>query len=134
MKKVLIVCMGNSCRSIMAEALINARLDGVEAWSAGVNASGQINAYAKRVLQEEGIWSDTYHSKQLESLWNEAFDLVVTVCDDAYARCPQFPHDVQKIHRGFSDPDGKEYGAFILSFQAMEAELLDIIKRTLYSQ
>ena len=58
MKKVLILCTGNSCRSIIAEALVNAHLKGIQAYSAGVRASGKVNAYAKRVLEEEGIWSD----------------------------------------------------------------------------
>ena len=49
MKKVLILCTGNSCRSIIAEALVNAKLEGITAYSAGVRASGKVNAYAKRV-------------------------------------------------------------------------------------
>ena len=50
MKKVLILCTGNSCRSIIAEALINAKLDGVSADSSGVKASGKVNANAKKLL------------------------------------------------------------------------------------
>ena len=128
MKKVLILCTGNSCRSIIAEALVNAKLEGIEAQSAGVRASGKVNAYAKRVLEEEGIWSDTYHSKTVDDVLDINFDLVVTVCDHANEACPMFPKPIPKIHVGFSDPDGKDYGAFILTYQAIEAELLLIIK------
>lgn len=131
MKKVLILCTGNSCRSIIAEALINARLEGVEAYSAGVRASGNVNAYAKRVLEEEGIWESRYHSKSLDEVIGVDFDLVVTVCDHAKETCPMFPYQVPKMHLGFSDPDGKEYGAFILTYQAIEAELLPAIKARL---
>ena len=131
MKKVLILCTGNSCRSIIAEALVNAKLEGIEAWSAGVRASGKVNAYAKKVLEEEGIWRETYHSKTLDEVMHIDFDLVVTVCDHAHETCPMFPRPIPKLHIGFSDPDGKEYGAFILTYQAIEAELLPIIASTL---
>lgn len=131
MKKVLILCTGNSCRSIIAEALVNANLKGIEAYSAGVRASGKVNAYAKRVLEEEGIWKASYHSKALEEVLHVDFDLVVTVCDHANETCPMFPKPIPKIHVGFSDPDGKDYGAFILTCKAIKAELLPIIEEKL---
>lgn len=124
MKKVLILCTGNSCRSIIAEALINARLSGIEAYSAGVRASGKVNAFAKRVLEEEGMWKDEYYSKTVDDISHLDFDLVVTVCDHANETCPVFSRPIPRIHVGFSDPDGKDYGAFILTFKAIEAELL----------
>jgi arsenate reductase len=131
MKKVLILCTGNSCRSIIAEALVNAKLEGVEAWSAGVRASGKVNAYAKKVLEEEGIWKACYHSKTLDEVLHVDFDLVVTVCDHAKEHCPMFPRKTKTLHVGFSDPDGKDYGAFILTYQAIEAELLPSIQKEL---
>lgn len=131
MKKVLILCTGNSCRSIIAEALVNAKLEGVEAYSAGVRASGKVNAYAKRVLEEEGIWKDAYHSKTLDEVLHVPFDLVVTVCDHAHETCPMFPRPIPKIHVGFFDPDGKDYGAFIFTCKAIEAELLPRIQKEL---
>ncbi|QIR75929.2 arsenate reductase ArsC [Sulfurospirillum diekertiae] len=132
MKKVLILCTGNSCRSIIAEALVNAHLKGIEAYSAGVRASGYVNAYAKKVLEEEGIWKENYHSKTLDEVLHVNFDLVVTVCDHAKESCPMFPRPIpKKIHVGFSDPDGKDYGAFILTCKAIKAELLPIIEKEL---
>ncbi len=131
MKKVLILCTGNSCRSIIAEALVNARLRGVKAYSAGVRASGKVNAYAKKVLEEEGIWKEEYHSKTVDEVTHLDFDLVVTVCDHANETCPMFPKPIPKIHVGFSDPDGKDYGAFILTCKAIEAELLPRIAEAL---
>lgn len=131
MKKVLILCTGNSCRSIIAEALINAYCDGIEAYSAGVRASGKVNAYAKKVLEEEGIWKESYHSKTVEDILHVDFDLVVTVCDHANENCPVFPKPYPKIHVGFSDPDGKDYGAFILTSKAIKAELLPIVEEKL---
>ena len=81
MKKVLILCTGNSCRSIIAEALVNARLSGVKAYSAGVRASGKVNAYAKKVLEEEGIWKEEYHSKTVDEVTHLDFDLSGYACE-----------------------------------------------------
>ncbi|MDD3324525.1 MAG: arsenate reductase ArsC [Sulfurospirillaceae bacterium] len=131
MKKVLILCTGNSCRSIIAEALINSNLEGIEAYSAGVKASGKVNAYAKKVLEDAGIWRDIYHSKTLDEVINIDFDLIVTVCDHANETCPMFPKPIPKIHIGFSDPDGKDFGAFILTYEAIKAELLPIVESKL---
>ncbi len=112
MKKVLILCTGNSCRSIIAEALINAELEGVIAESSGVKASGRVNPNAKKVLEQEEIWRDSYHSKTLDTVIDKDYDLVVTVCGHAQETCPVFPKPVKTIHVGFEDPDGKEYPAF----------------------
>ena len=133
MRKVLVMCTGNSCRSIIAEALINAKLDGVEAFSCGVNPSGRVNENAKRVLEEKGIWRDSYYSKNLDEVIDRDFDLVVTVCDSAKENCPIFPKPVKKIHIGFQDPDGKEFQAFIDTYKEIEKRLLPQLKETLES-
>ena len=132
MKKVLVLCTGNSCRSIIAEALINAKLDGVEAKSSGVRASGKVNPNAKKLLEEKGIWRDAYHSKTLDTVIDEEFDLVVTVCDHANETCPMFPRPTPKIHIGFEDPDGKGYEAFVATYKEIEEILLPKVKEALY--
>lgn len=124
MKKILILCTGNSCRSIIAEALINAKLDGVEAKSSGVRASGKVNPNAKVLLEQKGIWRDEYHSKTIDKVLDEDFDLVVTVCDHANETCPMFTKAVKKIHIGFEDPDGKGPDAFEKTYEEIEAVLL----------
>jgi len=131
MKKVLILCTGNSCRSIIAEALINAKMDGVVAMSSGVRASGKVNPNAKRVLEENGIWDDRYHSKVLDEVIDEEFDLIVTVCDHAHETCPMFPKPAPKIHQSFEDPDGKDYDAFIKTYEEIERVLLPQVHVTL---
>jgi arsenate reductase (thioredoxin) len=87
-KKVLVLCTGNSCRSIIAEALINAKLEGVSADSSGVKANGEVNPNAKKLLEKKGIWKDEYHAKTLDSIIDNHYDLVVTVCDHAKESCP----------------------------------------------
>ncbi len=128
MKKLLILCTGNSCRSIIAEALINSFLDGVEAKSSGVKASGRVNSNAKKILESNNIWNDKYHSKTLDTLINEQFDLVVTVCDNAKESCPIFPNSTPILHISFEDPDGKEYEAFEKTYEDIKNILLDKIK------
>lgn len=130
-KKVLVLCTGNSCRSIIAEALINAKLDGVTALSSGVKASGKVNPNAKKLLEEKAIWKDEYHSKTLETVIDEEFDLVVTVCDHANETCPMFPKPAPKIHVGFEDPDGKGFEAFEETYKEIETILLPKVKKTL---
>jgi len=131
MKKVLIMCTGNSCRSIIAEALVNSDLDGVDAYSCGVAPSGSVNPNAKKILQAHGCWNDHYHSKHLDAVIAIDFDLVVTVCDHARETCPLFPKPVTKIHVGFEDPDGKDFEAFTETYQAIKSVLLPRIQEVL---
>ena len=131
-KQVLILCTGNSCRSIMAEALVNAKLgDCVEAQSSGVKASGKVNPHAQALLESKGYWREEYHSKVIESVLDTAFDLVVTVCDNAKETCPMFPKAVKTIHVGFDDPSGKEEEEYEKTLKLIESELLPTIKKEL---
>jgi len=127
-KKVLVLCTGNSCRSIIAEAVINRYIDGVEALSSGVKASGKVNPNAKKVLQNDGSWRDEYHSKTLDKVIDNHFDLVITVCDNASEHCPIFPKDTKVIHIGYEDPDGKNFSAFEKTLKQIKMELIPIIR------
>jgi arsenate reductase len=128
-KKVLVLCTGNSCRSIIAEAILNA--NGIEAYSSGVKASGRVNPNAKKVLEENGIWNDKYHSKTLDKVMDIDFDLVVTVCDNAKETCPVFPKKTKTIHIPFTDPDGKEYDEFVKTYDKIKDILLPKVKEYL---
>lgn len=130
-KRVLILCTGNSCRSIIAEALINAKLDGITADSSGVKASGKVNPNAKKLLEEKGIWKEEYHSKILDTVIENDYDLIVTVCDHANETCPMFPKPIDKIHVGFEDPDGKGFDAFEDTYKQIEEILLPKVKAKL---
>lgn len=131
-KNVLILCTGNSCRSIMAEALINAKLsDCIEAQSSGVKASGAVNPNAKALLEKKGYWRDEYHSKVIETVLNTPFDLIVTVCDHAKETCPMFPKAVKTIHVGFDDPSGKAVEEYEKTLNLIEKELLPVVKEEL---
>jgi arsenate reductase (thioredoxin) len=105
MKKVLIICTGNSCRSIMAEAMINHFLgDKWIAYSAGTNPSF-VNPRAIQVIQELGIDTSDLHSKSVSEFINrDDLDLAITVCDTAKGSCPLFLNPVKQIHIGIEDP------------------------------
>jgi arsenate reductase len=131
-KQLLVLCTGNSCRSIMAEAMINAKLGScVTAQSSGVQASGKVNPQAQALLESKGEWREEYHSKTIESLLDTAFDLIVTVCDHAKETCPVFPNAVKTIHVGFEDPSGKAKEEYAKTYDLIEKELLPIIKNEL---
>jgi len=132
MKNVLILCTGNSCRSIIAEALINKEFNGkIKAYSSGVKASGKVNPNAKKVLQDNDSWSEEYHSKVIEKVMDIKFDLVVTVCDNANESCPIFPKATKVLHISFEDPDGKEFDEFINTYNLIKSNLLPIISNEL---
>jgi arsenate reductase len=101
---VLILCTGNSCRSQMAEAIINDRLgERWQAYSAGTDPSGYVHPLALRALSEIGIdWQGV--SKHTDAFRDVDLDLVVTVCDDAAENCPVWLGSGRKVHLGFPDP------------------------------
>ncbi len=103
-RKVLFLCTGNSCRSQMAEAIVNARLgERWEAVSAGTEPAGYVHPLALRALAEIGI---EHHgrSKHADEFRDVSFDLVVTVCDDAAENCPVWLGQGKRVHLGFRDP------------------------------
>ncbi len=106
-RRVLFLCTGNSCRSQMAEAIVNARHPEWRAFSAGVEPAGYVHPLALCALGEIGI-QHTGESKSAEQFRNETFDLVVTVCDDANERCPVWLGKGRKAHRSFRDPAAAE--------------------------
>ena len=105
-RNVLFLCTGNSCRSQLAEAIVNARLgDTWAAVSAGTQPTGYVHPLALQVLAEIGIVPAHPRSKSTDEFRSAPFDLVVTVCDDADKNCPNFSGKVGKrLHIGFPDP------------------------------
>lgn len=104
-RRLLILCTGNSCRSQMAEGLINHFLgDQWAAQSAGTQPSGYVHPLAIEVMAELGIDLSRHRSKSTEEFVGQDFDLVITVCDDAAENCPVWLGKGHKVHIGFEDP------------------------------
>ena len=103
-KRVLILCTGNSCRSQMAEAVINHYWG--EQWqaaSAGTEPAGYIHPMALKALEEISIHHQG-QSKSVDQFRGEPFDAVITVCDDAAENCPVWLGQGKRAHIGFIDP------------------------------
>ena len=102
--KVLFLCMGNSCRSQMAEGWARAlKGDAIEPYSAGV-APGSLDARAVAVMAEAGVDISGHRPKRVDEMKDVEFDCVVTVCDSAREACPLFPGRTRTVHRSFEDP------------------------------
>ncbi|MCB0168201.1 MAG: arsenate reductase ArsC [Anaerolineae bacterium] len=104
-KQVLILCTGNSCRSQMAEGLINHDLgDTWQAYSAGTAPSGYVHPLAIKAMAELGIDISENRSKSTEEFRDMAIEQVITVCDDAAENCPLWLGAGNVTHIGFPDP------------------------------
>jgi arsenate reductase len=98
------MCTGNSCRSQMAEAMVNSKYgDTWEAFSGGSHPAGYVHPQAITVLAEIGI-DQRGRSKSIDEFRGQAFDLVVTLCDDAEGECPVWLGKGKQIHTPFPDP------------------------------
>ena len=102
-KKVLFLCTNNSCRSQIAEGLLNSIYrERFKAYSAGINPT-KLNPYAIEIMKEIGIDLSKQYSKNIEEFKGKNFDLVVTVCDKAKEACFFFLGK-KIIHKSFEDP------------------------------
>jgi len=103
--RVLILCTGNSCRSQMAEGLVNHLLSGEwEARSAGTKPADRVHPLAVRAMAEEGFDISAGVPEVVDRHLDEPWDLVVTVCESAKETCPVFPRPVETVHMPFDDP------------------------------
>jgi arsenate reductase len=127
-RRVLILCTGNSCRSQMAEALLNHELGGrVHASSAGTRPQAEVAAGAVEALRLAGVPTDGLHPKNVDTLLDEPFDLVVTVCDNAREACPIFPRAVPTLHLPFHDPHGEPLESFMRVRDEIRARLVPAV-------
>ncbi len=104
MKKILVLCTGNSCRSQLAEGYLRKFAAGkAEVYSAGVETHG-VNPRAIATMLEDGIDISNHTSNNILEYTGIEFDYVITVCDNAKERCPYFPSKAEKFHYNFPDP------------------------------
>ncbi|GAB4044380.1 arsenate reductase ArsC [Spirosoma litoris] len=133
MKKILVLCTGNSARSQMAQGYLqyfanrSGHGDQVQVYSAGVAPHG-VNPLAIQVMNEDGIDISHHTSNHADEYLDISFDYVITVCDHAREQCPIFPSSAEKIHHSFPDPGHTPGEDALTSFRRVR----DLIKP--YSQ
>lgn len=133
MKRVLVLCTGNSCRSIMAEGLINHLGHGqLSAVSAGSKPAGYVHPQSLQTLAKHGITVDQPSSQSWDAYADQAFDYVITVCDEAAQEsCPLFPGEHVKLHWSTPDPakatgsEAEIQAAFESAYQLLEQRIKD---------
>ena len=104
MKKILVLCTGNSCRSQMAEGWLKSMLGGLaEVYSAGLEAHG-INPYMKKAMEDSGVDVSMHTSNVMSDYKDFFFDYVITVCNHARDNCPYFQNATKRISHSFDDP------------------------------
>jgi arsenate reductase len=104
MKKILVLCGGNSCRSQMAEGYLRLFAGKkAEVLSAGLEAHG-LNPNSVIVMKEDGIDISKHTSNSIDEYKDVKFDMVITVCDNSVEQCPYFPTKAIKFHHDFPDP------------------------------
>ncbi len=131
-KTVLVLCTGNSCRSQMAEAILNQELAGqVRALSAGTLPQPNVAERAIEALQLAGVPSIGLYTKDVAAVINEHIDLVVTVCDSASENCPIFPRPVPHIHQPLHDPHGEPLDKFIQVRDEIRARIVPAVRAAL---
>jgi arsenate reductase len=118
----------------MAEGLVNYHLgDQWQAYSAGTHPADAVHPLAVRAMSELGIDISRHRSKSADEYRGEAFDLVVTVCDDAAENCPAWLGSGRKVHVGFDDParaadsDEERLSVFRRVRDEMQQQLLDLM-------
>jgi arsenate reductase len=125
-RKTLFLCTGNSCRSQMAEAIVNNRMENEwQAFSAGTKPAGYIHPKAIKVLEEINIKHDGI-SKHVDEFTEVEFDLVVTVCDSAAEECPVWLGKGRRVHKSYPDP-AKAIGSeeeIMESFRSVRDDIL----------
>ena len=103
-KRILVLCVGNSCRSQMAEGYLRYFAgDRADVFSAGVETHG-VNPKAIQVMKEDGLDISSHTSNHVDEYQNEKFHYVITVCENGKDRCPYFPALEKQFHQNFSDP------------------------------
>lgn len=136
MTRILVLCTGNSCRSQIAEGFLKSFDPTLDVRSAGTYPASRVHPLAVEVMKEEGIDIGDNFPKNVDRFTGEAFDYLITVCDDAHEACPVFPGEVRhRMHMPFEDPSNAAgpRESVIPGFRRVRDEM-KVALRTLYNE
>ena len=136
MLNVFVICTGNSCRSVMGEALFNHLGQGrIQAFSAGSHPIGRINTGALATLKRHGLPTEGYKSQSWDEFEDQPMDIVITVCDNAHGEtCPVYLTKAVRAHWGVSDPghvegtEAEKIAAFEQTFSTLELRVKKMLE------
>lgn len=136
MLNVLVLCTGNSCRSVLGEALLNQMGKGrIQAYSAGSHPLGRVNANALATLARHGLPIEGYKSQSWDEFADHNIDIAITVCDNAAGEvCPVYLNSAVRAHWGLPDPahvEGTEaevIAAFESTYSALEKRIKEMLE------
>lgn len=136
MLNVFVICTGNSCRSVMGEALFNHHGKGrIQAYSAGSHPIGRINQGALATLKRHDLPTEGYQSESWEDFEHQPMDIVITVCDSAQGEtCPVYLTKAVRAHWGVSDPghvegsEDEKIAAFEQTFATLELRVKKMLE------
>lgn len=140
MINILVICTGNSCRSIIGEALFNHFGQGrIQAFSAGSKAKGRVNSQAIALLKRHGVDTEGLFSKSWDSLNTQRFDIMISVCDRAAGEtCPSYLSSSLKVHWGIIElshvkgGDAAVFTAFEETYQVFRQRITKILALPLH--
>lgn len=135
MLNIFVICTGNSCRSVMGEALFNHLGEGrLKAFSAGSHPIGRINTGALATLKRHNLPTEGYQSQSWDNFTDQPMDIVITVCDNAAGEtCPAYLNDSVRVHWGLTDPghvkgtDEEIIAAFEETFSIIEQRVKSML-------
>ena len=132
MKKILVLCTGNSCRSQMAHAYLEFFAKSkLKVFSAGIEVHG-VNSTAIKIMKEDKIDISNYSSNHVDEYLHIDFDYIITVCDHAKESCPLFDvKDAVKIHKDFFDPSKSDHKSklFFENFRIVRDDIKKYCKK-----
>ena len=135
---ILILCTGNSCRSQLAEGILQSLDPSLHVHSAGTNPAASVHPLAIKVMKEIGIDLSSKKPKSVEIYLAQPFDYVITVCDHAKETCPVFSGAVRhRLHLGFDDPgnvqgsEGDKIAAFRIARDKIRTTFADFYRSAL---
>ncbi len=135
MLNVIVLCTGNSCRSILGEALFNQLGKGrIQAYSAGSFPTGKVNDHALATLERHGLSTAGYRSQSWDDFIEQPIDIAITVCDNAAGEvCPAYLNSAVKVHWGLPDPahvtgsEAQIIAAFENTYAALEKRITALL-------
>jgi len=127
-KNVLILCNDNSSLSIMAQAILNKNLRGIDVLSAAIKKSKPLNKDVKKALMKDGSFDESYHSKSIDSLDNLNFDLVIVMSQTPAKKLPEFSDDTAVIEIEYEEPNYSNSTNIERFLKTIKMELIPITR------